>query len=117
MEGFLHFRMRPWLRRLMTRSLAIIPAIIVISMNKESGLENLLVLSQVILSLQLPFAVIPLVKFTTSRRKMGEFANGPAVAIISWLIALIIVALNAQLIGQQLIDWYRAAAAHGWLVV
>src|SRR5207302_326047 len=67
MEGFLRFRMRPWLRRLMTRSLAIVPAIIVIALNKENGLENLLVLSQVILSLQLPFAVIPLVKFTSSR--------------------------------------------------
>src|SRR5262249_18703261 len=73
MEGFLHFRIRPWLRRLITRSLAIIPAVIVIGISGEHGTTRLLVVSQVILSLQLPFAVVPLVKFTASRRKMGPF--------------------------------------------
>ena len=69
MEGFLHFRMRPWLRRLITRSIAIIPAVIVISLSGDQGSFKLLFFSQVILSLQLPFAVVPLVKFTSSRRE------------------------------------------------
>src|SRR5207248_926245 len=75
MEGFLHFRMRPWLRRLITRSLAIVPAVVVITINGEGGTMRLLVLSQVILSLQLPFAVVPLVKFTSSKLRMQRFAS------------------------------------------
>jgi manganese transport protein len=75
MEGFLRIRIRPWLRRLITRSLAIIPAAFVIALQGERGTYQLLILSQVILSLQLPFAIVPLVQFTSSRDKMGRFAN------------------------------------------
>ena len=76
MEGFLNIRLRPWLRRLITRLIAIVPAVIVTSMSGETGTTNLLVLSQVILSLQLSFAVFPLVMFTSDKLKMGEFVNG-----------------------------------------
>jgi manganese transport protein len=75
MEGFIHMKVSPWLRRLITRSLAIIPTIIVVAVTGEQGTEKLLILSQVILSLQLSFAVVPLVMFTGSRKKMGEFVN------------------------------------------
>ena len=115
MEGFLEFRIRPWMRRLITRALAIIPAVIVISMTGERGTNDLLILSQVILSLQLPFAVIPLVKFTNSRTKMGPFVSPTAVRVAAWLIAAIIVGLNAKLVYQTLAGWI-AASAHPWLI-
>src|SRR5262249_2872736 len=83
MEGFLQFRMRPWLRRLVTRSLAVIPAVIVIGMTGEKGTYKLLILSQVILSMQLPFAVVPLIKFTSSRAKMGVFASPVVVKVLA----------------------------------
>ena len=110
MEGFLHFRMRPWLRRLITRSLAIIPAVIVIAVQGEGGTGNLLILSQVILSLQLPFAVVPLVKFTASKKKMGAFSTPVAVAVIAWLVAAVIIALNAQLVCGKVFDWATMAS-------
>ena len=80
MEGFVHLRVSPWLRRLITRSLAIIPTVIVVAFMGEQGTENLLILSQVILSFQLSFAVVPLVMFTGDRKKMGEFVNAPLAA-------------------------------------
>jgi manganese transport protein len=95
MEGFIHIKLSPWLRRLITRSLAIIPTIIVVAFTGERGTEKLLLLSQVILSLQLSFAVIPLVLFTGSRKKMGEFVNGPWLQALSWFVAALIAALNA----------------------
>ncbi|HSC58364.1 MAG TPA: Nramp family divalent metal transporter [Gemmatimonadales bacterium] len=98
MEGFLDIRLRPWLRRLLTRGIAIIPAIIVTALQGEHGTADLLILSQVILSLQLPFAVIPLVQFTGDRRKMGVFVNGPAMKVAAWLTAGAIVALNTWLL-------------------
>ena len=98
MEGFLNLRMRPWLRRLITRMIAIVPAAIVAGLYGESGTATLLVFSQVILSLQLPFAVIPLVMFTSDRRKMGEFASPLWVRVLAWTTALLIVALNAKMI-------------------
>ena len=116
MEGFLHFRMRPMLRRLLTRSVAIIPAVIVIAILGEHGTGNLLILSQVILSLQLPFAVVPLVKFTSSRIKMGPFASPKPVAVIAWAIAAIIVGLNAKLVVDSVQEWTEAAGPNGWLV-
>ncbi len=112
MEGFLHFRMRPWLRRLITRSLAIIPAVFVIGLSGEGGTGNLLVLSQVILSLQLPFAVVPLVKFTASKQLMRDFASHWIVAAAAWLIAAIIIGLNAQLVVQTIQDWAANAGAY-----
>jgi manganese transport protein len=95
MEGFIHIRVSPWLRRLITRSLAIIPTIIVVAFTGERGTEKLLLLSQVILSLQLSFAVIPLVLFTGSRKKMGEFVNAPWLQALSWFVAALIAGLNA----------------------
>ena len=84
MEGFLNIRMRPWLRRLITRTIAIIPAAIVIYISGDKGTYQLLILSQVILSMQLPFAVIPLIHFTSDRRRMGTFANKLWVQWLSW---------------------------------
>jgi manganese transport protein len=95
MEGFIHIRLSPWLRRLITRSLAIIPTIIVVAITGEQGTEKLLLLSQVILSLQLSFAVIPLVIFTGSRKKMGEFVNKPWLQGLAWFTAALIAGLNA----------------------
>jgi len=94
MEGFIHLKLAPWLRRLITRSIAIVPTIIVVALNGERGTEKLLLLSQVILSLQLSFAVVPLVMFTSDRRKMGEFVNRPWIKGLSWAVAALIVGLN-----------------------
>ena len=96
MEGFLNIRLRPWLRRLITRLIAIVPAVIVTVIYGESGTANLLILSQVILSLQLSFAVIPLILFTSDRRKMGQFVNPPWIKMLAWLTAGTIVCLNAK---------------------
>jgi manganese transport protein len=104
MEGFISLRLRPWLRRLITRLIAIVPAIIVISLYGESGTGPLLILSQVILSLQLPFAVFPLVQFTSEKAKMGEFANPGWVKALAWSVAIVIAALNAWLLYQTIAD-------------
>src|SRR3954468_1713129 len=98
MEGFLQIRLRPWLRRLITRLIAIIPAVIVTMIYGESGTAKLLVLSQVVLSLQLSFAVIPLILFTNDRKKMGEFVNPPWINVLAWTTAGTIVILNAKLL-------------------
>ena len=100
MEGFLHIRLRPWLRRLITRAIAIIPAIIVTTISGEKGTANLLVLSQVILSLQLSFAVFPLVMFTGDKLKMGEFVNRPVTKALAWSVAILIALLNGWLLIQ-----------------
>jgi manganese transport protein len=95
MEGFIHLKVQPWLRRMITRSIAIIPTIIVVWFTGERGTEKLLLLSQVILSLQLSFAVVPLVLFTGSRKTMGEFVNGWGMQALAWLVAVLIAGLNA----------------------
>jgi len=95
MEGFVHLRVKPWLRRLITRSLAIIPTIVVVAFRGEHGTEDLLLISQVILSLQLSFAVIPLVMFTSNPKRMGEFVNAPWLKSVSWATAILIAGLNA----------------------
>jgi manganese transport protein len=105
MEGFLNIRLRPWLRRLITRLIAIVPAVIVAIMYGESGTARLLILSQVILSLQLSFAVFPLVMFTSDRLKMGEFVNPAWLKFLAYLVALVIAALNAWLLVQTLRGW------------
>lgn len=105
MEGFLNIRLPAWLRRLITRLIAIIPAVIVTALHGEKGAGSLLILSQVILSLQLSFAVIPLVYFTGQRRKMGEFANGRLLAGTAWLVAVVIVGLNAWLLFGTFKEW------------
>ena len=102
MEGFLNFRLRPWLRRLLTRLVAIVPALISIILFGEGSTTNLLVFSQVILSLQLPFAVIPLVMFTSNRNLMGEFVNPFWLKALAWLVASIIVGLNSWLLLQTI---------------
>ncbi len=98
MEGFLQIRLKPWLRRLITRGIAILPAILVIGILGENKVGMLLVLSQVILSFQLPFAVIPLVRFTSDRTRMGEFANSRLTVVIAWIVAAAILVLNAELL-------------------
>ena len=102
MEGFINLRLRPWLRRLITRLIAIIPAIIVVMLYGERGTGPLLILSQVILSLQLPFAVFPLVAFTSDRHKMGAFVNPGWVKALAWSVTVIIGALNIYLLYQTL---------------
>ncbi|TXK84836.1 Nramp family divalent metal transporter [Paenibacillus sp. N3.4] len=98
MEGFLNIRLKPWIRRLITRLIAIVPAVIVIGLYGEKGTGDLLILSQVILSLQLSFAVIPLVIFTSDKRKMGEFVAPKWLSRMSWVIAIIIAVLNVYLL-------------------
>ncbi len=100
MEGFINLRLRPWLRRLITRLLAIVPAIVVIAMYGERGTGPLIILSQVILSLQLPFAVFPLVVFTSDPRKMGPFVAPRWMRVLAWAVGVIIAALNALLLWQ-----------------
>ena len=105
MEGFLEIRLRPWMRRLLTRLVAIVPAVIVAAMFGEKGVGELLVLSQVILSMQLSFAVIPLVMFTSDQKKMGRFTNAAWLQVLSWLITTIIVGLNCYLLFQIFREW------------
>jgi manganese transport protein len=98
MEGFLDLRLPAWLRRMITRLLAIVPAVTIAALYGEGGVARLLVLSQVILSLQLPFAVIPLVQFTSDRTKMGKFVNPRWLKMTAWLVSAVIVALNLKLL-------------------
>ena len=109
MEGFLQLRMRPWLRRGLTRMLAVTPAAATIYFAGDSATTELIILSQVVLSLQLPFAVIPLIHLTSDRRLMGRFANGPWLKAASWACAVFILALNIWLIWNQLGDWIRGS--------
>jgi manganese transport protein len=112
MEGFLNIRMRPWLRRLITRTIAIIPAAITVYVSGEQGTYQLLILSQVILSMQLPFAVIPLIHFTSDRRRMGAFANRAWVKWISWSAAVFILGLNVWLLADGMRVLLGTAASH-----
>jgi manganese transport protein len=105
MEGFLNLRIRPWLRRLITRAIAIVPAAIVAILYGESGTAKLLILSQVILSLQLSFAVFPLVMFTSDKQKMGQFVNPRWLKYLAYLVALVIASLNAWLLVQTVGGW------------
>jgi len=117
MEGFLNLRMRPWLRRIVTRGIALIPAVIVLAASGDSGLYRLLILSQVVLSLQLPFATIPLIHFTSDPKKMGVFANRTWVKIVAWAIAAIIVVLNLKLVFDELSGWLGSSPAWIWVLV
>jgi manganese transport protein len=98
MEGFLRLRLSPWLRRLLTRGLAVMPVLIVTAVAGENNTSKLLVLSQVILSMQLPFAVIPLIQFVSSKKIMGDLAISKRLSWVAWLIAAVIVVLNAKLL-------------------
>ncbi|MDR0534880.1 MAG: Nramp family divalent metal transporter [Puniceicoccales bacterium] len=101
MEGFLNFRMAPWLRRLVTRAIAIVPAVAIIGFFGEGFATELLVLSQVVLSMQLGFAVWPLARFTGDKARMGELSNPPWLKVCAWFIALTIIGLNLTLLGMQ----------------
>jgi manganese transport protein len=107
MEGFLNIRLRPWLRRLITRLIAIVPAIIVIGLYGASGVARLLILSQVVLSLQLSFAVFPLILFTGDRRKMGEFTSPVWLKILAWFTAVLIAVLNGVLLLYTFQGWLK----------
>ena len=106
MEGFLDIRLPPWLRRLITRLIAIIPAVIVTALYGAKGTGALIILSQVILSLQLSFAVVPLVIFTSDRKKMGSFVNGPILTATAWGVAVIIIGLNSWLLYGTFRAWF-----------
>ena len=114
MEGHLNLRIEPWMRRLITRLLAIIPAFFTILYFGDDALSGLLILSQVILSLQLGFAVIPLIHFTSNKLEMKEFAIKNWVKILAWLSALVIVTLNVKLVIEEILTWSEAAG--GWYI-
>lgn len=116
MEGFLNFRMRPWLRRLITRMVAVVPAVLTIIYAGEDAVYRLLILSQVVLSLQLPFAVIPLIQFTSDKERMGTFANRGWVKVLAWGAAALILSLNVWLVVQEAGDWSKEHPWVGWLV-
>ena len=103
MEGFINLRIKPWLRRIITRLLAIIPAVVFIGLYGANAATELLIFSQVVLSIQLSFAVFPLLMFTSSKKIMGKFANGPILTVVSWIIGFIIAGLNLWLLSQFII--------------
>ena len=113
MEGFLHLKIAPWLRRLITRLIALVPAVIVIGLAGERSTHQLLILSQVVLSLQLSFAVIPLIHFTSNRRNMGAFATPWWGQVLAWGVAGVIVALNGKLVFDQVRSWIALAGRSG----
>ncbi len=117
MEGFLRLRLQPWLRRAITRSLAIIPAVLTIYLAGDAAAYKLILLTQVILNLQLPFAVIPLVYFTSDARRMGEFANGIWLRMGAWACALFILALNSWLAWDQMSEWLGQAGPYRTLLL
>jgi manganese transport protein len=128
MEGFLDLRIRPWIRRIVTRMLAIVPAIFTIHYAGSVGVSQLIVFSQVVLSMQLPFAVIPLIHFTNDRSRMGAFSNRGWVRSLAWLCAVLITGLNSWLFFQSVAEWAQnrpwvwfvaipAGAALGWLLL
>jgi len=98
MEGFLHIRLPPWIRRLMTRAIAIVPVVIITALWGSRGTGQLLIFSQVVLSMQLPFAVVPLILFVSDRKKVGAFRIGRPWVILSWIVAATIVVLNVKLL-------------------
>lgn len=106
MEGYLRLRINPWMRRLLTRLVAIIPAVIVILVKGEGNIDSLLILSQVILSLQLGFAIIPLIHFVSDRATMGDFVITPTVRVLAWLITAVLVYLNLRMVTGQAIDFF-----------
>lgn len=116
MEGYLRLRIAPWLRRLLTRLLAVVPAVLVISLMGESATGDMLILSQVILSMQLGFAVVPLIHYVSDRQRMGEFAIGPWTKAAAWLVTILIVALNVRLVVQQFSYWLSNAGPYTWTI-
>ncbi|MGC4036964.1 MAG: Nramp family divalent metal transporter [Chitinophagaceae bacterium] len=117
MEGYLRLRINPWIRRLLTRVIAIIPAVIVILINGESNIDSLLILSQVVLSLQLGFAIVPLIHFVSDKKSMGIFAIKPLTKILAWLIAAILVYLNIRMVTEQAVGYFGSSDNIFWKVV
>ena len=117
MEGFLNLRIQPWLRRVVTRGLALGPAVVVIALMGSEGVYKMLILSQVVLSLQLPFAIIPLIHFTADKRKMGLFANKLWVNVAAWTTAVIIVALNLKLVFDEVFGFIDGRPFWMWLLI
>ena len=109
MEGYLNLRIQPWLRRIITRMLAIIPAVLAITLLGEGVTGDMLILSQVVLSLQLGFAIIPLIHFVSDRHRMGKLTIGPVLKTLSWICALIIVTLNVKLVTEEISSWITAS--------
>ncbi len=116
MEGFVNLRLTPAVRRLLTRGVAIIPALATIIFFGESATGMLLLISQVVLSLQLSFAVIPLIHLVSDRRWMGQYRVKPALQMIAWLVAGVIVALNMRLAFDEIFSWLRSASGYGWIL-
>jgi manganese transport protein len=117
MEGYLHLRIAPWVRRLLTRLIAIIPAVIVILVNGEEDIDSLLVLSQVILSLQLGFAIIPLIHFTADKESMGKYAIKPAIILIASAIAAVLVYLNIRMVFEQAASFFQTSDNIFWKAI
>ena len=116
MEGYLRLRINPWIRRLMTRLIAIIPAVIVILINGENNIDSLLILSQVILSMQLGFAIIPLIHFVSDKKTMGAFAIKPLTKIAAWLVTSILVYLNLRMVAEQATNYFANSENTFWKV-
>jgi manganese transport protein len=114
MEGYLHLRISPWVRRLLTRLVAIIPAVLVIAINGENNIDSLLVLSQVMLSLQLGFAIIPLIHFTSDKKTMGAYAIKPLVIMLASLVTAILVYLNIRMVIEQARPFFHESESLFW---
>jgi manganese transport protein len=114
MEGYLQLRINPWMRRLLTRLIAIIPAVLVILINGEKNINSLIVLSQVILSLQLGFAIIPLIHFVSDKKTMGAFTVKPIVQIFAWSIATILIYLNLRMVIEQVTIYFTEGNNYLW---
>src|SRR5207248_3110118 len=110
MEGFMHWRIKPWVRRLITRALAILPAVLIIGLHGDSSVTDLLTLSQVVLALQLPFAMFPLLHFTSSTRRVGSWKNGPFLMAAGWASAILITAMDIYGLPDSLRGAWRAIA-------
>lgn len=117
MEGYLQLRINPWMRRLLTRLIAITPAVIVILINGEKDINSLLVLSQVILSLQLGFAMIPLIHFVSDKRTMGKFVITPTVKFLAWLVTSVLVYLNLKMVTGQAINYFGSSSNLFWKTI
>ena len=113
MEGFMQWRLAPWIRRLMTRTLAILPAIVIVGLRGDSSVNDLLVLSQVVLALQLPFAMFPLLHFTSSRKRMGAWKNGWFLVIAGWGSALLITAMDLYGLPDSITEAWKVIIG-GW---
>jgi manganese transport protein len=117
MEGYLHLRINPWVRRLLTRLIAIIPAVIVILVNGETNIDSLLVLSQVVLSLQLGFAIIPLIHFTSDKKRMGKYAIKPLIILTASLVTAVLVYLNIRMVIEQAGSYFAHSNSIFWKAV